>query len=414
MPIFLRYRLSKGKEDKKRLYEKLGCYQNNLTSHHHSHLIRIHGASIGETVSGLAIIEHIKQYYPDLPIMVTSNTKTSAELMKKRLPSGCFHVYAPLDTPQAIARFYRRYQPKMEIILDSEIWPNAVHYAAKQNIPVYGVNTRLSKKSIQLWQKFPKLLNSTLSCYTNFFVQNQETSDFIKSYYKGSIAVNENLKWAFTPPDFDRIILECLKVQCRNRFIFCLLSTHAPEEQEITNALVKVGFFKDPRNLLLIVPRHPSRKQEIIENLPVNIIHVCRSDNPDISNETQIYIADTLNEMMLWFHISDMTFVGHSLSHDGGGHNPIEPAHLGQVICVGSKYQNFDEIYKIFKENDACIFSDDAYDLVHKVIILKSKPELCQRLRHNSRKLCSEYRKKLIPLFDDLTQKVQEIYHASP
>lgn len=412
-PLLLWHRLAKDKEDPQRYLEKLGKY------HHSSRrpnglLIRIHGASIGETVSSLPLISYITQHHPDAHIMVTSYTKTSADLIKNRLADRAFHLYAPLDTPQAVQKFYETYHPDFEIILDSEIWPNATQYAYHKNIPIYGLNTRLSDKSIRFWKKFPNILKQSLKSYHRFFVQNNQISQFLCEYFSGPISINENLKWAFMPPNFDKTSIEPLKHQLNNRFVFCLLSTHSPEEIEIAKALVGNNFFQDPNNLLLIVPRHPHRKQEILDGFQsLNLKVHCRSDTKNITTETQIYLADTINEIHLWSCLSDIIFMGHSLSHTGGGHNPIEPAYFGNALCVGPKIQNLDEIYTIFKQNDACICVDNAADLVHKVAILKSNPQLCTRLNHNSQKLCHNYRDKLQDVFQLISDKITEIKHAN-
>jgi 3-deoxy-D-manno-octulosonic-acid transferase len=409
-PLILKYRLLKNKEDTHRYREKLGFYHHAL-KRPDTFLVRIHGASVGETLSSLPIIEKLLSTHSDIIIMVTSNTLTSASLMKNMLPSRCFHLYAPLDTPQAVDSFYKTYKPDIELILDSEIWPNGLMYAHKKNIPVFGVNTRLSDKSMKSWAKNPLFLKKILSAYTHFFVQNETIASFIAHYFNGNITMCDNLKWATTPTIFSDNDVSILQEQCKNRFIMCLLSTHEAEEKNITDCLMKQGFFKDKNNLLIIVPRHPHRKNIILNGLksiyPKNI--ECRSDTLIIDTNIQIYLADTLGEIMLWSSLADLIFMGNSLSLKGGGHNPIEPASLGKPLCVGNKIQNFTEIYDIFKYHDACVFADNYMDLAAKMMVLKNNSELCHRLAINSYKICETYRTQSLMFLDIIHQKIIEM-----
>ncbi len=411
-PLVLKYRILKNKEDRHRYGEKLGLY-HYATSRPTGFLVRIHGASVGETLSSLPIIEKLLSTHSDITIMVTSNTVTSASLMKNILPQRCFHLYAPLDTPQAVDSFYKTYKPDIELILDSEIWPNSLMYALKKDIPVFGVNTRLSDKSMKNWTKSPLFLKKIFTAYTHFFVQNETIASFISGYFNGNITICDNLKWAATPTIFNDTDVSALQEQCKNRFIICLLSTHDAEEKYITDSLMKQGFFKDKNNLLIIVPRHPHRKDIILNDLkslyPENI--VCRSDTLIIDKNIQIYLADTLGEIMLWSALADLIFMGNSLSLKGGGHNPIEPASLGKPLCVGHKIQNFTEIYTIFKHHDACVFAENYMDLGAKMMVLKNNSELCHRLALNSYKLCDTYRTQSLAFLRIIHQKIIDMKH---
>jgi 3-deoxy-D-manno-octulosonic-acid transferase len=409
-PILFYYRLHKGKEDKDRLSEKFGLYHHAI-KRPYGFVVRIHGASVGETLSALPLIDRLLEYHPDIHIMVTSNTLTSAKVMKNKLPNRCFHIYAPLDTPQAVQKFYAFYKPDLEIILDSEIFPNALAFAHNNKIPVFGVNTRLSDKSMTKWQKIPQFFTKILSAYQQFFVQNEKIAAFLQTYFTGKITVCDNLKWGFKAPTISHSLLLPLKNNCQNRFVLCLLSTHNPEEIEIVTALEKQGFFYDKNNLLIIVPRHPNRKQDIINDLKIitNATLGVRSQTLTIDDSTQIYLCDTLGEIMLWASVADFIFMGHSFSTQGGGHNPIEPACIGKPIIVGNKIHNFTEIYAILKNHDACVFASDTTECVQKIMILKSRPDLCHRLAMNSKNICNEYRQKSLMFVNDINTLIFEM-----
>ena len=415
-PVILYYRLLRNKEDKNRFVEKLGYY-HKAPKRPLGFVIRIHGASVGETLSSMPIIHALLEQFSDIHIMLTSNTLTSAQMMRHMLPARCFHVFAPLDTPQSVERFYTHYYPNLEIILDSEIWPNSLMHAQHYHIPVFGVNTRFSDKSMSYWHKKPHFFKQILRGYEHFFVQNEKIAYFLADYFSGQITICDNLKWAATNDNVNKNILLSLQEQCNNRFVVCLLSTHEAEEKNITDALVKHGFFTDESHLLIIVPRHPNRKQKIINDLKSvyskNII--CRSDATIIDKNTQIYLADSLGEIMLWSHLANLIFMGNSFSIHGGGHNPIEPAHIGKPLFVGNKIQNFTEIYTLLKAHDACIFADNVLDLVNKMMVLKNHTELSERLIINSRDVCDTYRRHSLIFLDSIYQKIIEMKnHAKP
>lgn len=411
-PLILKYRLLKGKEDKNRYFEKLGIYSNSV-SRPQGFLVRIHGASIGETISALPIIKNLLEEYSDISIMVTSNTVTSANLMSKKLPHRCFHIYAPIDTPQAVEKFYQSYAPNIEIILDSEIWPNCLIQSYKNKIPVIGINTRLSDKSMAYWKKNSEFLKDILLAYHHFFVQNEKIAHFLSLHFNGEITICDNLKWATYPEFPSSDMIQNLQKQIANRFAICLLSTHEPEEKNITQLLKQHKFFDNKQNLLIIVPRHPHRKNNIITELKsIDRFNIqLRSDNQNLSSQTQIYIADTLGEVMLWSYLADIIFMGHSFSLNGGGHNPIEPATIGKPLMVGNKIGNFTEIYNIFKNNDACVFSDTIQDLVCKMMLLRDNQELRQRLSHNSQMLCEQYREHALMILQDIYHIINRVKH---
>jgi 3-deoxy-D-manno-octulosonic-acid transferase len=134
-----------------------------------------------------------------------------------------------------------------------------------------------------------------------------------------------------------------------------------------------------------------------------------RSCNPNIPSDTHIYLCDTLGEIMLWSSVADFIFMGHSFSTQGGGHNPIEPAHIGKPIIVGNKIDNFNEIYNLFKKHDACVFAQNVPECVQKIMILKNRFDLCERLRINSKNLCSEYRQKSLVFLPNINTLIYEM-----
>jgi len=419
-PLYLHIRKHKGKEDPMRLPEKLGRYKT-IFEQDNKIIIHIHGASVGETLSALPIIEALSDDFHNLFFIITSHTLSSATIMKKKLPENAAHFFAPLDTPQATRHFYRQFKPHLSLILDSEIWPNLAYTAQLFKTPLYGVNTRLSEKSMRLWRKIPNFTQKILRAYHGFFVQNKNIAAFIQEHFTGPISVIPNLKWAAHVQSLDIEKIKKTETQTNQRFIVCLLSTHKNEEYDITQNLYQHGFFENAKNLLLIVPRHPERKDDILNALQQvneNFHIASRSQHINIEYNTQIYIADTLGETYLWCQLSNIVFIGNSLTQEkkGGGHNPIEAASCGKAIITGNKIQNFTEIFNILENSNACIVVQSASELTDKIFALYHKPESIADLQSNSRAVYLNEHNHALDFLIPIKQKISEIdtFYAKP
>jgi 3-deoxy-D-manno-octulosonic-acid transferase len=377
----LRSRLLMGKEDPERLEERLGI---SLAERPTGNLIWFHAASVGESLSLVELIKRISSSQPDYNFLITTGTITSAKLILSRLPSNAVHQYIPVDTPKAVEKFLDRWRPSLAIWTESEFWPNLISFTSARDIPMILINARISEKSYRRWQFFKKSLKNLIEKFNYSLIQDQKT---VKYFSKIGISSNNfeltgTLKEGSAAlPHSETEQVEISK-QILNRPVWLAASTHEGEEKLIAAAHRHAS--KASQGLLLIiVPRHPERGLEIASILTKENFKIClRSKKDKISSDTQIYIADTLGELGLWYRIAPVSFVGGSFVPIGG-HNPFEPAALGSAILHGPYVENFKEIYNRLNVAGAAVKIEEASELGVKLIETLS-PENAAKLAQSA------------------------------
>ncbi|MDC1255133.1 3-deoxy-D-manno-octulosonic acid transferase [Paracoccaceae bacterium] len=362
----LRSRLLMGKEDPERLEERLGI---SLAERPTGNLIWFHAASVGESLSLVELIKRISSSQPDYNFLITTGTITSAKLILSRLPSNAVHQYIPVDTPKAVEKFLDRWRPSLAIWTESEFWPNLISFTAARDIPMILINARISEKSYRRWRFFKKSLKNLIEKFNYSLIQDEKT---VKYFSKIGISSNNfeltgTLKEGSAALPHSEIEQVEISKQILNRPVWLAASTHEGEEKLIATAHRHAS--KASQGLLLIiVPRHPERGLEIAsiltkENFKIRL----RSKKDKILFDTQIYIADTLGELGLWYRVAPVSFVGGSLVPIGG-HNPFEPAALGSAILHGPYVENFKEIYNRLNVVGAAVKIEEASELGVKLI----------------------------------------------
>ena len=377
----LRSRLLMGKEDPERLEERLGI---SLAERPTGNLIWFHAASVGESLSLVELIKRISSSQPDYNFLITTGTITSAKLILSRLPSNAVHQYIPVDTPRAVEKFLDRWRPSLAIWTESEFWPNLISFTSARDIPMILINARISEKSYRRWRFFKKSLKNLIEKFNYSLIQDQKT---VKYFSKIGISSNNfeltgTLKEGSAAlPHSETEQVEFSK-QILNRPVWLAASTHEGEEKLIAAAHRHAS--KASQGLLLIiVPRHPERGLEIASILTKENFKIClRSKKDKISSDTQIYIADTLGELGLWYRIAPVSFVGGSFVPIGG-HNPFEPAALGSAILHGPYVENFKEIYNRLNVAGAAVKIEEASELGVKLIETLS-PENAAKLAQSA------------------------------
>ncbi len=348
----LENRLKRGKESDIRLSERKG---RSTLPRPTGTLIWIHAASVGEAQSTLILIDTISKQQADIKFLVTSGTLTSAQLMADRLPENAFHQFYPLDYPDWTNSFLNHWKPDLILWMESELWPNMLMQIKNRNIPSILVNARLSKKSYHAWKLFSGSAKKILSTFTLILTQTKTDELRFKNLGAKKVITTDNLKYSAAPLPYSDKELQNIQNIIKNRPTWVFASTHDGEEFlacKIHDILVK----KMPDLLTIIVPRHPERRDDIRKTCrAMNLPHTFRSDNtnnqktPPEAN-TQIYVADTLGELGLFYKLTDIAVIGRSFSNDGGGgHNPIEAAQLGCAVLTGPniqfQQQLFDEMF---------------------------------------------------------------------
>ncbi|MDD4556738.1 MAG: 3-deoxy-D-manno-octulosonic acid transferase [Alphaproteobacteria bacterium] len=375
---YIKKRKLTGKEDIKRFNERKG---RPSIERPEGKLFWVHGASVGESISALPLIQKLLDVYKDAHVMVTTGTITSAEVMAKRLPERAFHQYIPLDNPVFTTRFVRHWKPDLVLWFESDFWPSMLNSIRRKNIPLILVNGRISNKSFKRWQQFDYISKELLGCFTFCLGQSEEDAYRLRVLGAKETACLGNIKYAGLPLPIDEEKKREIAVQMKERTTWLLSSTHNDEE-------FKIGrFFKDiqeknPDFLLIIAPRHPHRgveiKQKLEEDFGLKI--ALRSNNEPLTDKTEVYIADTIGELGIWYELCPLVFIGGSLIPHGG-QNFIEPSRSRAAVVVGPHMFNFTDAMNRAKKADAVIQVNDVLDLQEEVINLLSNKDLLEAKR---------------------------------
>ena len=342
-PLIFLIRIILGKENPQRFLEKFCIYSNNPNF---KKTIWLHGASVGEILSVIPIIQELEKNKKINKILLSSSTTSSALIFSKYKFKKTTHIYFPIDTNYLTNKFINYWNPKVAIFIDSEIWPNMFKNLEKNNIPIVLINGRITKKSFMRWMKFPSFAIKIFKKISLALPQNTETLKYLKILGVKKIKFVGNLKYFGQSKKF---LDKSTKLKFKNRLIFCAASTHYNEELFI-GKLHKELKSKYKNLLTIIIPRHINRSNSIINELEsVNLNTVTRSSRQKISKTTDIYIVDTYGEATKFYELSKVTFLGGSLIKHGG-QNPLEPARLGNYILHGPNIQNFKEVYRMLSK----------------------------------------------------------------
>ena len=377
LDLLLSRRLRQGKEDAHRLPERKG--QTSLPRPSGA-LIWIHGASVGETQSTLILIEQLRQHFPTITILLTSGTVTSARYLSSRLPSGVIHQYYPLDHPQWVGTFLDHWQPDFVLWMESELWPAMLCGLQKRNVPAILLNARLSPRSLQRWKAFPDTARHLLQTFSLILTQTQDDASAYRTLGAQNVSVSGNLKYAAQALPVNDADLTVLKKALQDRPVWLYASTHKGEE-EMACRLHKRLTEHLPELLTIIVPRHPERRDDIVKACTGMKVQLRTDAKIPPANDTQIYVADTLGELGLFYRLSPVACIGRSFSDDGGGgHNPIEAAQLGCAVIHGPHVQNLQQIYDEMSEAGAVMGVTCENDLYETLAALLTQPSLMQTL----------------------------------
>ena len=359
--MVLSYRLRKGKEHAVRLPERRG--EANIPRPA-GRLIWFHGASVGEMNAIFPLIERVRAQ--NLNVLVTSGTVTSAGVAEKRLPPDVIHQFSPVDLPQFAARFLDHWKPDLGLFVESDLWPSMIMAASERNVPLILINGRLSERSFNRWRMIPRTIGALLRRFDLCLAQSTDDGARYAGLGAPRISTTGNLKLDVPAPAADENKLAALQDVLGTRPVITAASTHPGEETEIVDAhrRLKHSF---PGLLTIIAPRHPERGQGIAEIAKVaGLTAVLRSQDQLPRASTDIYVADTLGELGLFYRVAPIVFVGGSLvSH--GGQNPIEAIKLGAAVLHGPHVANFAEIYAALDEAGGAELVTDAGKLAVRI-----------------------------------------------
>ncbi len=371
----LNRRLERGKEDRARFQERLG--QAGLPRPDAA-LVWVHAASVGESLTMLPLVEALLSKHPELRVLVTSGTVTSASLLAERLPQGAFHQYVPVDRATYVNAFLDHWRPDLVLWAESEFWPNLTTLAAGRGIPMVLVNGRISPESFARWRRWPGLARRILASFRLCLAQADIDAERLNHLGAGQVVTAGNLKFAVPPLPTDIGEFERMGAMIGSRPHWLAASTHPGEEALIWQAHKRIAELH-PGLLTMIVPRHADRGAAVAEELAALGARIARRAGGDgITGETDVYIADTMGELGLFFRLAPVSFMGKSLI-DLGGQNPIEPARLGSAILFGPHMWNFPDVSTRLVAAGAAETVSDAGALGIAVARLLDDPALCRR-----------------------------------
>jgi 3-deoxy-D-manno-octulosonic-acid transferase len=357
----LERRLARGKENPNRIAERRGEPGAARPS---GPVVWVHGASVGEFVAVLPLIEHICRR--GFAVLVTTGTVTSAALAEKRLPPGAFHQFIPLDVPVFVARFLDHWRPDLALFVESDLWPNTILAASGRRIPMIVVNGRLSERSYGRWRHFPKTIETLLRRFDLCLVRSPHDAARFRALGAPTIRVTGNLKFDVPALPVDTSKLAALTDATKGRIVVVAASTHPGEESVIVDVhrRLKITF---PDLLTIIAPRHPQRGPAIADIAAAACLRsVLRSRGASAVAEIDIYVSDTLGELGLIYRLAPIVFMGGSLVRHGG-QNPIEAIKLGAAILHGPHVSNFSEIYEELDRAGGAELVTDADELTARV-----------------------------------------------
>lgn len=382
--VFLKllYRGYKAEEYKARKMERFGIFKAPRLKNS----IWVHAVSVGEVLAAEPIIREIKARFPERDIVITSMTPTSSEQIWKRFGSEVFHVYAPYDLPFMVQAFLRRVKPECLIIMETELWPNMIHQVMTRNCPVVIANARLSERSARGYRRLKPAIGWMLNELSLVLCQYQNDAERFASlqiseekiFVTGSVKFDLKLE-----DDHSKKAQSFLEKTPNNRPIWIAASTHEGEDELILSVhkRLRKNF---PEALLVLVPRHPERFESVFQLACKEGFNAQRRTlSQKILSDTEVFVVDTMGELMDFYALADIAVIGGSFV-EIGGHNPIEPSALGVPSLIGPHYFNFESICQQLVEAKGMEVVEDELALLEVMNKLLSQPQLAKEIGQNA------------------------------
>lgn len=359
LPLVVRHRVWRGKEEAARTGERYGLASRTRPA---GPLTWFHASSVGETNAVLPVMGELSRRRPDMTLLLTTVTRTSAELAEKRLPENAVHQFVPFDTPRYMSAFLDHWRPGLAVLTESEIWPNLILEAGRRDIPLILVNGRISDRSFQSWRRWRSIARPLFEGFQVVLAQNEALAERFRQLGARKVIAAGNLKIDAPAPEAPAEALDHLKKATAGRTIFLAASTHPGEEQAVVEAH-RILAESRPELLTIIAPRHPHRGGEVAETVQAaGLTPSLRSLGDRIDPATDVYIADTIGELGLFYALAPLAFVGGSLAARGG-QNPVEAVRHGAVVLSGPGVENFQDAYDTLRREGGCIEVASAEEL---------------------------------------------------
>ena len=366
-PVYLVYQyisVLRGKENPNRFWER---WVNKKIKRPSGQLIWLHAASVGETLSLLPLIEKIIGDKPEINILITSTTRTSAQIFEKSLQHQVIHQMAPHDTFFVSKRFIKYWHPDIAVRVESEIWPRTLIELKKNKIPNFLFNARFSMKSISKIERWAISASFLFSLFDKIHVQEKGTEEILSriGIESQKLTTTGSLKDSRKKLIFDKDNFKQFSKSANGQNVWLAACTHPGEDEIVLEAHKKIG------GILLIAPRHIDRGKHIAHlSRALGFSTQLRSEKKELDKNTEVYIADTMGEMGLWYSLSQVAFIGGSLV-EKGGHNPLEAAQFGTFILHGSNIFNAKEKYEQLRKVGLCFQIAGEKEIVEQTLRLQ-------------------------------------------
>jgi len=367
-PALIKQRLKHGKEDPERIGERRGLSRDTRPS---GPMVWIHGASVGEVLAAASLVERLRAL--NIRILLTSGTVTSAAIVARRFPPDVIHQYVPYDSPRFVGRFLDHWRPSLALFIESDLWPNLILSSAARRLPMVLINGRMSPRSFPRWRRVSGTISAILDKFDICLAQSTTDAERFTALGSPNVVTTGNLKLDVPAPPADPVKLERLLAMTRGRPIILAASTHPGEDEILCEAHRTLsGFF--PSLLTIIAPRHPDRGPAIARMVAASGLKPGLRSLGDLPTPaTDIYVADTLGELGLFYRLAPTVFMGGSLvAH--GGQNPIEAVKLDASIVHGPHVFNFNDVYEALDSAGGARRADTREALVKQLGQLLADP----------------------------------------
>lgn len=369
--------------------------------------IWVHAVSMGEVQAAAPLVRALRSRYPHMPLVLTTVTPTGA-LRGRSLFGEDVHVrFVPYDLPGCVRRFFDRARPRLAVVLETELWPNLYRECGRRSVPLVLASARISPRSVGRYRLLVSLFRQTLSHGIVIAAQSEDDAERFRSIGANPrrTHVIGNIKFDFELPDGVAASGRQLReVHAPDRAIWIAGSTHEGEEDQVLDAHVLVQQ-RIGNALLLLVPRHPNRFESVANTLRRRAVRFAsRKAGGRVGPETEVWLIDTLGELLTFYAAADVAFVAGSLVPIGG-HNLLEPAALGLPILTGPYNFNSEDAARLFLEVGAARIVHNADELSAEVTKLLTEPSECRRMGDIGRRTLDENRgalKRLLDLIDPL------------
>ena len=343
-------------------------------------VIWVHAVSVGETIAAAPLVKALLERRPDVPVLMTAMTATGAARARSLFGDRVICAYSPFDTPGSVRRFLRRVRPRALVIMETELWPNMIVETRRRHCPVFLVNARLSERSARGYQLIGGWTRSLLGCLDWIAAQAEDDAARFREIgaAEDAVSVTGSIKFDVAITDDLRQGARALRDSLSRRPVWIAASTHEGEDEQLLAAHVRV-LEQLPQALMVLVPRHPDRFETVAALTGSRQLSCVRRASGQPVGAAQVYLGDTMGELMLMYGAADVAFVGGSLI-ERGGHNPLEPAAWGIPVITGPHVFNFETVYRQLEDGLGLVRVNDESDLAAQVIRLLSNPQQAREI----------------------------------